>query len=112
MLSKVRLYICILYSVIIQTVLIAACNTAGVDVFCIAPGAIDTPMFQASSLNHLSESQRADFIRTMGQGRLIPPQEIADQILFLCRSVPTVQHVCLAAFLVDCSLLLYQCLML
>lgn len=59
---------------------------AGVDVFCIAPGAIDTPMFQASSLNHLSESQRADFIQTMGQARLIPPQEIADQILFLCRS--------------------------
>lgn len=57
----------------------------GVDVFCIAPGAIDTPMFQASSLNHLSQSQRVDFIQSMGQARLIPPKEIAEQILFLCR---------------------------
>ena len=60
---------------------------AGVDVFCIAPGAIDTPMFQASSLNHLSEAQRAEFIGKMGQARLIPPKEIAEQIVFLCRSV-------------------------
>ena len=60
---------------------------AGVDVFCIAPGAIDTPMFQASSLNHLSDSQRADFIGSMGQARLIPPREIAEQIFFLCRLV-------------------------
>lgn len=60
---------------------------AGVDVFCIAPGAIDTPMFQASSLNHLSDSQRAEFIGKMGQARLIPPREIAEQIFFLCRSV-------------------------
>lgn len=70
---------------------------AGVDVFCIAPGAIDTPMFQASSLNHLSDSQRADFIGKMGQARLIPPKEIAEQIFFLCRSV-----------LVSCSL---QCVL-
>ncbi len=58
---------------------------AGVDVFCIAPGAIDTPMFQASSLNHLSDSQLTDFISKMGQARLIPPKEIAEQIFFLCR---------------------------
>lgn len=58
---------------------------AGVDVFCIAPGAIDTPMFQASSLNHLSEAQQAEFIGKLGQARLIPPREIAEQIAFLCR---------------------------
>ena len=57
----------------------------GVDVFCIAPGAIDTPMFQASSLNHLSQVQRAEFIGKLGQARLIPPREIAEQIVFLCR---------------------------
>ena len=58
---------------------------AGVDVFCIAPGAIDTPMFQASSLNHLSNTQRAEFIGKLAQARLIPPREIAEQIVFLCR---------------------------
>ncbi|KAL3161935.1 hypothetical protein ABBQ38_009017 [Trebouxia sp. C0009 RCD-2024] len=64
---------------------LAAENThTGVDVFCIAPGAIDTPMFQASSLNHLSEAQRAEFIGKLGQARLIPPREIAEQIAFLC----------------------------
>ena len=58
---------------------------SGVDVFCICPGAIDTPMFQASSLNHLSDKDRAAFVSKLAQGRLITPREIADQILFLCR---------------------------
>lgn len=72
---------------------LAAENThTGVDVFCIAPGAIDTPMFQASSLNLLSKSQRADFIRAMGQARLIPPKEIADQIVFLCSDAARSLH--------------------
>lgn len=61
------------------------CFAAGVDVFCIAPGALDTPMFQASSLNHLSEVQRAELVGKLGQARLIPPREIAEQIAFLCR---------------------------
>lgn len=60
---------------------------AGIDVFCIAPGTLDTPMFQASSLNHLSEAQRAAFIGKLGQARLIPPGDIAEQTVFLCRRV-------------------------
>ncbi|DBA69835.1 hypothetical protein WJX79_006240 [Trebouxia sp. C0005] len=72
---------------------LAAENThSGVDVFCIAPGAIDTPMFQASSLNHLSDSQRADFVGKMGQARLIPPREIAEQIFFLCSDAARSLH--------------------
>lgn len=65
---------------------LAAANThSGVDVFCICPGATDTPMFQASSLNHLSPEARSAFKSNLAQGRLIPPQEIAQQIVFLCR---------------------------
>ena len=65
---------------------LAAENTqTGVDVFCIAPGATDTPMFQASSLNHLSPAERTAFEAKLAQKRLIPPREIAQQIVFLCR---------------------------
>ena len=65
---------------------LAAENThTGVDVFCICPGATDTPMFQASSLNHLSPEARKTFEQKLAQKRLIPPREIAQQIVFLCR---------------------------
>ena len=65
---------------------VAAENTqTGIDVFCIAPGATDTPMFQASSLNHLSAEERTAFEAQLAQQRLIPPKEIAQQIAFLCR---------------------------
>ena len=57
----------------------------GVDVFCLCPGATDTPMFQASSLNHLSPEARAAFESSLAQKRLIDPKEIAQQIVFLCR---------------------------
>ena len=69
---------------------LAAENThTGVDVFCICPGATDTPMFQASSLNHLSAEERTAFLDKLAQKRLIPPKEIAQQIAFLCRHLPT-----------------------
>lgn len=65
---------------------VAALNVhTGVDVFCIAPGATDTPMFQASTLNRLSPAERAQFEEGLAQKRLIPPSEIAQQIVFLCR---------------------------
>lgn len=55
-----------------------------IDAFSICPGAVNTRMFQESTLNHLSPEERAKFIGRLPQGRLIEPEEIAALILFLC----------------------------
>lgn len=56
----------------------------GVDIFTVCPGAIDTPMFQASSLNHLNEKEREEFITALPGSRLINAEDIAELCLFLC----------------------------
>jgi len=55
----------------------------GVDVFAICPGAINTRMLQASTLDKMSAEVRAAYIARMPKGRLIEPAEIASLILFL-----------------------------
>lgn len=55
-----------------------------IDVFAICPGAVETPMFNASTLDHLDEKQRKSVIENLPGGRLIQPVEIAKIARFLC----------------------------
>ncbi|NJM30690.1 MAG: SDR family oxidoreductase, partial [Rhizobiales bacterium] len=62
------------------------------DVFAVCPGATNTPMFQASTLNMMSAAERARFLKTLPKGRLIEPAEIAEIIAFLASDHSTVLH--------------------
>ena len=55
-----------------------------VHVFAICPGATETPMFGASTLDHLSPEKREELLSKLPGGRLISPDEIASIALFLC----------------------------
>jgi NAD(P)-dependent dehydrogenase (short-subunit alcohol dehydrogenase family) len=63
-----------------------------IDVFAICPGATNTGMFQASTLNPMMLEQRAEFIRSMPKGRLIEPEEIANIVVFLASGYSTPLH--------------------
>lgn len=52
------------------------------DVFAICPGATNTGMFQASTLNAMTDAERAAFIDRLPKQRLIEPPEIAELIAF------------------------------
>ena len=64
----------------------------GVDVFTICPGATNTPMFQASTLNHLNEEQQAQVIASLPKFRLIDPREIAELGYFLTSDAGKLLH--------------------
>lgn len=64
----------------------------GIDVFAISPGAINTRMLRASTLDRMEENERRAYIERMPKGRLIEPSEIAAIILFLCSSYSTPLH--------------------
>jgi NAD(P)-dependent dehydrogenase (short-subunit alcohol dehydrogenase family) len=55
-----------------------------IDVFTICPGAVDTPMFRQSSIDHLSDDERKSLMEQLPGARMIEPGEIAELILFLC----------------------------
>jgi NAD(P)-dependent dehydrogenase (short-subunit alcohol dehydrogenase family) len=55
-----------------------------IDVFTVCPGAVDTPMFQQSTLDHLSEKDRKTLIDSLPDKRLIEPREIAELVMWLC----------------------------
>ena len=63
-----------------------------VDVFAICPGATNTSMFQASTLNHMTAEQRQEFTHALPKHRLIAPQEIANLIVFLASGYSTPLH--------------------
>jgi NAD(P)-dependent dehydrogenase (short-subunit alcohol dehydrogenase family) len=63
-----------------------------IDVFAIAPGATNTGMFQASTLNSMSVNEKRDFIAKMPKQRLIEPDEIADLVIFLAAESSTYMH--------------------
>ena len=63
-----------------------------VDVFAICPGATDTPMFQASTLNKLTPEERANFCANLPKGRLIQPADIAGVVHFLATPASRVMH--------------------
>ena len=63
-----------------------------VDVFAICPGATNTGMFQASTLNKLSAAEKEHFIASLPKQRLIEPHEIASILVFLASSYSTPMH--------------------
>jgi len=54
-----------------------------VDVVAVCPGAVETPMFEASTLAGLTPQERATLESTLPRGRLIDPGEIADLVWHL-----------------------------
>lgn len=62
------------------------------DVFAICPGATNTGMFQASTLNAMTDAERAAFIDRLPKQRLIEPPEIAELIAFLLTPHSRVLH--------------------
>jgi NAD(P)-dependent dehydrogenase (short-subunit alcohol dehydrogenase family) len=63
-----------------------------VDVFAVCPGATNTPMFQASTLEPMSAEERLKFLQTLPKHRIIEPSEIAAIMLFLASSYSTPLH--------------------
>ena len=49
-------------------------------------------MFQASTLNGMTDIERKDFIAQLPKGRLIEPEEIANLVLFLAAVESTYLH--------------------
>jgi NAD(P)-dependent dehydrogenase (short-subunit alcohol dehydrogenase family) len=62
------------------------------DVFAICPGATNTGMFQASTLNAMTDAERAAFVAHLPKQRLIEPPEIAELIAFLLTPHSRVLH--------------------
>jgi NAD(P)-dependent dehydrogenase (short-subunit alcohol dehydrogenase family) len=62
------------------------------DVFALCPGATNTAMFQASTLNKMTAEDRRAFVARLPKGRLIEPAEIADLVLFLASRLSTPMH--------------------
>ncbi|MCU7726629.1 SDR family oxidoreductase [Actinoplanes sp. KI2] len=63
-----------------------------VDVFAVCPGAVDTPMLNASVLGRLDDAARATFLAALPKQRLIQPGEIADLIAWLCTGAAASLH--------------------
>jgi NAD(P)-dependent dehydrogenase (short-subunit alcohol dehydrogenase family) len=85
--------------------LAASLAYTGIDVFTVCPGATDTPMFQASTLQGLSPEQRKALEASLPGGRLIEPREIADLCFYLCRDEARI----LRGAVIDASLGLGVC---
>lgn len=72
------------------TRILAAEHVAGnVDFFAVCPGATNTRMFQSSTLNKMTDEERARFVKGLPKGRLIEPEEIASIITFLASGFST-----------------------
>jgi NAD(P)-dependent dehydrogenase (short-subunit alcohol dehydrogenase family) len=63
-----------------------------VDVFAVCPGAVDTAMFRASTLDPLTAADRADLVAGLPKSRLIRAEEIAELVWWLCGEHGQVLH--------------------
>ena len=63
-----------------------------IDVFVISPGATETPMFKASTLDPMTPEARKAFEQAQSKKRLIQPQEISYWIEKLLHDESTVLH--------------------
>jgi NAD(P)-dependent dehydrogenase (short-subunit alcohol dehydrogenase family) len=61
-------------------------------VFAVCPGAVETDMFEASTLSRLSDDERAQLVGRLPKGRLIQPDEIAEVVWWLCSDAGRVMH--------------------
>jgi NAD(P)-dependent dehydrogenase (short-subunit alcohol dehydrogenase family) len=62
------------------------------NVMALCPGAVDTPMFQASTLNRMDDLARKRFVSRLPKGRLIDPEEIAELLWWLSTDGSQVMH--------------------
>lgn len=65
---------------------------APVDVFTVCPGAVETSMFEASTLGPLTPAQCAELVSRLPKRRLIQPEEIAELTWWLCGDHAQVLH--------------------
>jgi NAD(P)-dependent dehydrogenase (short-subunit alcohol dehydrogenase family) len=63
-----------------------------VDVFAVCPGAVETDMFESSTLNKLSSADRKRLVARLPKGRLIQPDEVAELVWWLCGDAGRVMH--------------------
>lgn len=63
-----------------------------IDVFAVCPGATDTAMFRASTLEPLDEADRTRFLSRLPNGRLIRPEEVAGLVHFLATDSSSLLH--------------------
>lgn len=63
-----------------------------VEVFCVCPGAVDTPMFRKSTLDHLSSASADKLIARLPKGRLIRPNEISEILWWLTTEAAIIMH--------------------
>lgn len=63
-----------------------------VEVFALCPGATDTAMFAASTLDGMAPAARAAFEASLPKGRMIAPEEIAALALHLCGDPARILH--------------------
>lgn len=73
-------------------ILAADLAQSGINVFTICPGATDTPMFNASTLDDLSQAEKQRLIASLPKGRLINPDEIAALAHFLTTDLAKPLH--------------------
>jgi NAD(P)-dependent dehydrogenase (short-subunit alcohol dehydrogenase family) len=63
-----------------------------VEIFAVCPGATDTDMFRASTLDSLTETQKAELTHSLPKEELINPDQIADVVRFLCTDEAKILH--------------------
>ncbi|MFE0460978.1 SDR family NAD(P)-dependent oxidoreductase [Kitasatospora sp. NPDC058965] len=63
-----------------------------VEVFAVCPGAVETGMFEASTLDPLAPAARAELLHRLPRGRLIDPAEVAALIFWLAGPEATLLH--------------------
>jgi NAD(P)-dependent dehydrogenase (short-subunit alcohol dehydrogenase family) len=63
-----------------------------VEVCCVCPGAVDTPMFRQSTLDQLPADQAKELVARLPRGRLVRPEEIAEVLWWLSGPAAAVLH--------------------
>ena len=63
-----------------------------IDVFAVCPGATNTPMFDASTLSQMTNTEKDAFLKQLPKNRLIEPSEIAGIVHFLASPAARALH--------------------